>query len=88
MDTASNTATTGPTKSTQAKAGLGETTPHEVMGGEPVKESCVRCRFWLLSGPGNSFGPCRRRPPVSIDHVSCWPKTWSNDWCGEFEARK
>jgi hypothetical protein len=48
--------------------------------------SCGRCRYWQ---PGTeSFGQCRRQPPV-VDFtdegpMSAWPGTAATDWCGKF----
>ena len=43
-------------------------------------QSCCNCRFYRN-------GECRRRAPVEKWGGS-WPQPMSNDWCGEWEARK
>jgi hypothetical protein len=43
-------------------------------------EQCGSCRFYRN-------GECRRCPP-SPDWGGSWPRTYDNDWCGEWEARQ
>ena len=43
-------------------------------------ETCGTCRFYRN-------GECRRHAPAK-DWGGSWPQPMSNDWCGEWEARK
>lgn len=44
-------------------------------------ETCKACRFFLTKKtaekPFNSFGTCRRYPPMN--------ETWEDNWCGEWQ---
>ena len=43
-------------------------------------ETCGTCRFYRN-------GECRRHAPAK-DWGGSWPQPMSNDWCGEWQARK
>lgn len=61
-----------------------------------MSPSCETCRFWGQRHPDR--GDCQRHAPVAsprprmdglgvtVDTV--WPQTWSNQWCGDYEARQ
>lgn len=52
------------------------------------KESCAKCRFFLLDDPKDEAGYCRRYPPkpVTDDEGMCFtfPVAATDEWCGEF----
>lgn len=59
------------------------------------KEQCSNCRFWREYPKTLGFdgkGDCHKNAPVvagtSESGYGCWPDTKSNDWCGEWEAKK
>lgn len=47
---------------------------------------CGDCDFWnqriTTDGHATDEGDCRRRPPSAT--ANRWPKTKSDEWCGEF----
>jgi hypothetical protein len=52
---------------------------------------CAACRFWQppKEPPPGGPGECRRQSPRAVqtkpDHwKSVWPRTWAQDWCGQF----
>ncbi len=57
------------------------------------KIACRFCRYW----EGNlviSKATCRRYPPPAYKSSfigawsPVWPKTYRNEWCGEFKAKE
>ncbi len=58
-----------------------------------AKRTCEVCRHWNRLEPG--LGECRRNSPsivtiiqtedVSITNKAIWPRTFDNEWCGEFK---
>ncbi len=48
---------------------------------------CSRCRYWSdeVDDMPRGYGECRRRAPrrVNDDLMAVFPRTLSNDWCGE-----
>lgn len=63
-----------------------------------MQEQCENCRFWLFTG---EEGCCRRHAPPALHEANehrlsldgpivwgDWPKTHSDDWCGEYQAEK
>ena len=56
------------------------------------EEKCERCRFWcnrkrwIDENFKEQFdGECHRNPPITNGHLSYFPRTASNEWCGEFK---
>lgn len=60
---------------------------------------CETCRWWrrwtVQSNPGGTFGECRRNSPLLAlvrnanhedRHLSKWPNTRAEDWCGRHAA--
>lgn len=50
--------------------------------------TCGTCRFW--DGDRYSDGECHRHAPSSDpqgERMYIWPRTYSNQWCGEYEAK-
>ncbi len=53
---------------------------------------CGRCRYWHRPDKKKGeIGQCRRHPPQVVaedlgDIETEWPETYSDDWCGDFEA--
>jgi hypothetical protein len=55
--------------------------------------TCSNCRFWAPNDEDEAIAECHRHSPkavrLDVDLLSfdgVWPLTYSNDWCGEFEA--
>lgn len=66
-------------------------------------DTCGGCRHFkrYVAPPGNTFGECRHHSPVVIDASyrhpeagfqyesrTAWPEVNSDDWCGDFEAKR
>jgi len=58
---------------------------------------CENCQFWRRNDNEayREAGACRVRHPVIIERgdyddspYGIWPKTFDNDWCGEFKQRQ
>lgn len=62
-----------------------KTTPSAVAG-DVMSKTCETCRFWSKPS-GDSFGECRRHPPVSMNsyEIGTFPFTGLGYWCGEYE---
>ena len=53
---------------------------------EPTErtERCDCCRWWEAANPDE--GTCHRHAPRPAEpHMTNWPKTPADEWCGEFE---
>ena len=48
-------------------------------------QQCGTCRFWADTAGQVYSGDCRRHAPTERDGNKSWPRTSSNDWCGEYE---
>ena len=54
---------------------------------------CKDCRFWKGNEEDMDNGECRRRAPLAVlsrdevepTHWAFWPRTLSDEWCGEFQ---
>lgn len=71
--------------------------------GGPGGERCVACYFWSQMFPGaldpsegsdDPWGFCRRYPPTLRDRVPLrdaedyeQPRTFADEWCGEWKAK-
>lgn len=62
---------------------------------ENESERCLTCRFY--DEIDEAGGMCRRYPPVKfrikavkVELPEDWrfPSVWSNDWCGEWRAKR
>ncbi len=65
-----------------------------------MSDSCRDCMFYdrnpmrtehaAMKMEGQTFGNCRRRPPLYSKHayMVVFPETNSRQWCGEWEAIK
>ena len=59
------------------------------------KEQCSNCKFWeeedAFVGEDRTYGQCKRYPPLIQELEQSdwpkWPKTYSVNWCGEWEAK-
>jgi hypothetical protein len=64
--------------------------------------NCVDCKYWSCYSERRGYGYCKRRAPSAIqwaqvnpnrstgqdsDHLSMWPVTSNDDWCGEHVAK-
>lgn len=49
---------------------------------------CEKCKWWeeYAEMEGKPIGLCRKRPPEStwVGHCSLWPRSFIDDWCGEY----
>ena len=45
---------------------------------------CGECAFYKGSDSEGTLGECRYNPP---DTSGYWPKVYSREWCGKFQAR-
>ena len=60
-----------------------------------IQTLCTTCRFWRHEQPGPT-GLCVRYAPAPVNrnhygaplHDAMWPITWSENWCGEWEAKQ
>lgn len=56
---------------------------------------CTTCRYWRNERPGPT-GLCVRYAPSPVNrnytgaamNDAQWPITWSDNWCGEWEAKR
>jgi len=50
-------------------------------------ELCVNCKYWsrkpdtAYSAYSGEWGQCRKSSPT----ITMWPKTFGDDWCGEWK---
>ena len=58
-------------------------------------ENCGLCRFWKklydeleTDMQETHWGECHRNPPTTDGHLTYFPTTKAQEWCGEFKKGK
>ena len=52
-----------------------------------VRGRCASCHYWSQHPATTTNGECRRHSPLcSENEANIFPITYSNCWCGDFQA--